>query len=75
MKNLLFGLLISAALVSCGEANDGDPTTDTTTFDRPIPESSAPYGDTSMNMASDPSDMHTGSVNDTTHSGDSTHMH
>jgi hypothetical protein len=50
MKKLLIVLLLPAA-ISCGEANDGDATTDTTDFTN-TPVSTAPYGDTAKGESS-----------------------
>ncbi|MEI6947441.1 hypothetical protein V9K67_09635 [Paraflavisolibacter sp. H34] len=53
MKKIVFAAALTIALYSCGGANDGDATTDTTNFSTPVEQSSAPVGDTSLNM--DPS--------------------
>jgi hypothetical protein len=52
MKKILITSLVFSALMSCGNnANDGDANTDTTTMDATMGDTStAPLGDTSMNM-------------------------
>lgn len=58
MKKILLAFAITAALVSCGDARDGDATTDTTNFNTMPPPSTAPYGDTAMDMNNDSSSTH-----------------
>jgi hypothetical protein len=51
MKKVLFSSLVISALMSCGNATDGDADTDTTTMDATMADTSmAPLGDTSLNM-------------------------
>jgi hypothetical protein len=53
MKNMLLAFLVTGALMSCGNnANDGDASTDTTTFDATPADTStgAPLGDTSLDL-------------------------
>ena len=52
MKKILLASLVIGTLMSCGNnANDGDASTDTTTMDATMADtSSAPLGDTSMDM-------------------------
>jgi hypothetical protein len=52
MKKLLIVSLVMGTLVSCGnDANDGDASTDTTTFDATTADTSgAALGDTSLDL-------------------------
>jgi hypothetical protein len=76
MKKIIMASLVIGTLMSCAnEANDGDASTDTTTFDAtPGDTSSAPLGDTSLDLNNQGtlSNPNTRTDVDTSHSAGST---